>query len=117
MQISNLPFHLEGKIFRSLGNTDNGEVDGSTRFHYHQKEDIVWATYEGGQIRFGTLSGYMNQEGELFFRYQHQNLDGEFMTGKCHSIPRRQEGKLQYEEHWEWTSGDHSTGQSVIEEV
>lgn len=118
MQTDSLPYNLEGKVFHSLGNTNNGEVDKSTLFYYHQKGDIIWATYEGGQIRFGTLSGYMNSQGELFFRYQHQNLAGEFMTGKCHSIPISSgQAKLRFQEHWEWTSGDHSQGQSTIEEA
>ncbi len=118
MPTAKFPFELEGKVFRSLANTDNGEVDGETRFHYHQKEEIVWATYEGGQVRFGTLSGYMEKNGELHFRYQHQNLAGAFMTGRCHSIPSKTaDGKLRYDEYWTWTSGDQSTGQSTIEEV
>lgn len=118
MPTDKFPFDLEGKVFRSLANTDNGEVDGDTRFRYYQKEDIVWATYQGGQVRFGTLSGYMEPNGELHFRYQHQNLAGEFMTGKCHSIPSKtSQGKIRYEEHWTWTSGDQSSGQSTIEEV
>ena len=118
MQTDSWPYNLDGRVFRSLGNTDNGEVDDSTRFYYHQKEDIIWATYEGGQIRFGTLSGYMKPNGELFFHYQHQNLAGEFMTGKCHSIPvPTDRAKLRFQEHWEWTNGDYSQGQSTIEEV
>lgn len=118
MPIAKFPYNLEGKVFRSLANTDNGEVDGDTRFQYHQKGDIVWATYEGGQVRFGTLSGYMETNGDLHFRYQHQNLAGEFMTGKCHSIPSESTNdKIRYEEHWTWTSGDQSSGTSMIEEV
>lgn len=45
----------DGKVFRSVSNAPNGEVDAATVFHYRQDGDIVWATYRGGRVRFGTL--------------------------------------------------------------
>ena len=45
----------EGKTFRSVSNSASGDVSGETRFRYHQDGDLVWATYEGGSVRFGTL--------------------------------------------------------------
>lgn len=39
------------------------------------------------------------------------------MTGICHSIPEiLSNGKIRLHETWEWTSGDLSKGQSIIEE-
>jgi len=110
--------NYHNKFFRSASNTDNGEVSNETTFHYRQEaDDIIWATYQGGAIRFGTLSGYISSNGELFFHYQHQNTKGEFMTGKCHSIPEQlPDGRIRLLEKWQWTSGDLSTGESVIEE-
>jgi len=118
MPKNSFPFNLHNKQFRSSSNTANGEVTAATRFHYRQRDQIVWATYEGGQILFGTLSGFMNEKGELNFHYQHQNLSGEFMTGKCLSIPEIGEGQpLRFKEYWQWTTGDQSKGESLIEEI
>lgn len=111
-----IPLNLNGRIFKGLENSDNGEVDSTTLFRYHQKKDIVWATYAGGDIKFGTLSGKINGS-NLEFYYQHQNTKGEFMTGKCKSEAKIINQKIQLFETWEWTSGDLSKGTSILVEI
>jgi len=108
--------NYNGKKFKSVSNTDNGEVSSETIFHYHQKDHIIWATYGGGEILFGTLSGRL-ENGKLIFTYQHQNLDGHFKTGKCESVPQIINGKLFLQETWEWTCDDFSKGESMLEEI
>jgi hypothetical protein len=50
--------------------------------------------------------------------YQHINRKGELMTGVCTSIPERlSDGRIRLHERWQWTCGDHSTGESIIEEI
>lgn len=111
-------YNLNQKIFRSIANSDNGEVDASTRFHYHQDGDLIWAEYTGGAILKGHLLGRMLADGELDFRYHHVNTAGEMMVGICRSTPQiLPDGRLRYEERWQWLSGDGSAGHSVIEEV
>jgi hypothetical protein len=40
------------------------------------------------------------------------------MTGKCYSTPEIMDnGKIRLHEIWEWTSGDCSKGNSIIEEI
>jgi hypothetical protein len=39
-----------GKIFVSFSNTENGEVNEGTVFHYHQTDEYIWAEYHGGII-------------------------------------------------------------------
>jgi len=40
------------------------------------------------------------------------------MTGTCHSTPELLEnGKIRLIENWQWTSGDKSKGNSVLEEL
>ena len=110
--------NLNDKIFKSVSNSDNGEVNEETRFYYKQKDRVIWATYEGGQIRFGTLSGEIKEDNSLEFQYQHQNINGEFLSGYCTSYPEKTEdGRLIFEEHWKWTCRDFSSGVSTIEEV
>ena len=63
-------------------------MDDRTVFHYHQIEDLIWATYSGGSIKFGTITGKIRENGFLEFSYQHVNDQNEIMTGKCVSKPK-----------------------------
>lgn len=106
------------KIFRGISNTANGEVGTATEFHYRQRGDVLWATYSGGGIRWGTMTGLVGADGCLSFAYQHVNENGEIMTGRCLSRPEvLPDGRIRLHESWRWTSGDGSSGESVVEEV
>jgi len=109
-------FNLNGKKFKSISNSNNGEVNSETIFHYRQFKNIVWSTYQGGDVLFGTLSGKFDKN-KLIFTYQHQNIKGEFKTGKCESTPEIIDNKIRLKEKWEWTCDDYSKGESVIEEI
>jgi len=107
------------RYFRSIANSPNGEVSGDTIFHYRQEGDVVWATYSGGAIVFGTLIAKVDAGGGgLDMRYHHLNGDGELMTGQCRSTPTRLPGgRLRLDEVWQWMSGDMSSGASAVEEI
>jgi len=110
--------NYDGKTFVSVSNTSNGEVDARTRFQYHQRGHLVWATYEGGAIEFGTLVAIADADGCLKMNYQHITRQGTLMTGQCTSAPEiLPDNRIRLHEKWQWTSGDHSSGTSVIEEV
>ena len=108
--------NLNGKRFKSVSNSDNGEVSSETLFDYRQNGSVVWATYQGGEILFGTLSGRI-EGNKLTFTYQHQNLQGAFKTGRCNSVAERKEGKLYLKEKWQWTCDDFSEGESLLAET
>lgn len=108
--------NLGGRRFVALSNSDSGEVSDETIFYYHQKGDTVWATYEGGDIVFGTLSGQIMGE-KLKFNYQHRNRTNEYMTGMCHTDIQIVNGKIQLHEKWKWTCADFSQGTSILEEL
>ncbi|MFD2524089.1 n-acetylglutamate synthase [Emticicia soli] len=111
-----LNFHK--KTFRSLSNTANGEVGEETLFHYSQNGDIVWAEYAGGMIVKGFLIAKVLADSILDMRYEHINKAGEIMTGKCCSTPELlPDGRIRLHEKWQWTSGDLSSGESVVEEI
>lgn len=113
-----MEYNLEGKVFRSVSNTDNGEVGADTRFYYRQAGDIVSADYRGGGIVVGHLIARVLADGRLDMRYHHLNDKGDFMLGKCLSTPERlPDGRLRFKETWQWLSGDMSSGSSEIEEV
>lgn len=108
----------DGRKFVPVVNTDNGEVSLDTVFHYRQRGDVVWATYEGGHANFGTLVARVDESDCLDMRYAHVNADGEIMTGVCRSTPELlADGRIRLHEKWRWTSGDRSEGESMLEEV
>lgn len=112
-----MSFNLNGRKFKSLHNSSNGEVGDDTIFHYRQEGKLIWAEYQGGQIQKGFLVGQMLGD-QLEFTYQHVNVDFEAMTGKCQStVSLTVEGKFQLNERWQWTSGDLSEGASILVEL
>lgn len=112
-----MQYNLEGKIFRSVKNTENGEVGADTVFNYHQNKNTVWAEYEGGDIVKGHLVTNALPSGQLDMRYHHINRRGEIMIGKCLSTPLlMSNGKIRFKEEWQWLSGDRSSGNSEIME-
>lgn len=109
--------NLNNKIFVSVENTTNGEVTGDTTFLYYQEGNLVWAEYSGGSVVKGHLIATMDKDGSLDMRYHHVNKDGDLMTGVCRSTPEvLEDGRIRFYEKWQWTSGDGSEGESIIEE-
>ncbi|MEO0559644.1 MAG: n-acetylglutamate synthase [Bacteroidota bacterium] len=112
------PIHYHDRRFRAIHTAENGEVRGDTLFHYRQQGETVWGTYEGGGIRLGTLIATVGDAGHLDMRYAHVNADGDLRTGTCQSTPEvLSDGRIRLHERWQWTSGDHSSGESIVEEV
>ena len=110
--------NYDNRFFATTENSASGEVSPATVFHYHQTGDLVWAEYKGGEIVFGSLIAKMDDEGNLEMRYQHLNARGELMTGKCFSTPEiLSDGRIRLREKWQWTCGDFSSGESVVEEI
>lgn len=106
------------KKFRPVSTTENGEITSETIFHYKQVGNIVTSEYSGTKVIIGHLIGVVNQEGWIEMRYHQVNTQGELMTGIGLSKPEITEnGKIRLHENWEWTSGDKSKGQSIIEEI
>lgn len=113
-----MKINYNDRVFKSVANSESGEVSRETTFHYHQKDDLVWAEYSGGAIVFGNLIAKVLPDDSLEIRYQHLNEKNELMTGKCFSTPEiLSDGKIRLHEKWQWTSGDFSSGESVIEEI
>jgi len=106
------------KKFKTISNVENGETSSETIFHYEQTGNIVTAKYSGGKIISGNLIAIVDENGCLNMRYQQVNSKGELMTGICFSLPEiLPNGKIRLHEKWEWTSGDKSKGESIIEEI
>ena len=109
--------NYHNRIFRPIHNSENGEVSGDVDFHYQQHGQILTCTYSGGRILSGHLIGIVSPEGVINMRYHQVNDRGELMTGICISTPEvLPDGRIRLHEKWQWTSGDGSEGESVIEE-
>ena len=110
--------NYDQKRFKPVSNSDNAETSGETIFLYEQKGNILTSSYRGGQIREGHLIGLVDHQGHIEMRYHQINQSGELMTGICRSTPELMEnGKIRLHEKWQWTSGDQSEGQSILEEI
>jgi hypothetical protein len=113
-----MKINYHNRRFRPVQNTENGETSSETVFLYKQQGNILTSDYSGGQIVKGNLIALVSDNGELDMRYQQVNTKGELMTGICHSIPEiLPEGRIRLHEKWQWTSGDLSEGESIIEEI
>ena len=112
-----MEWNYEGRRFRVVENSMGGETSNETTFLYHQRNNVLWGTYEGGDIKMGMLVGVVSSLAELDFHYSQVNLSGAICSGVCRSVPEiLANGKLRLLEKWRWTTGDLSEGASVIEE-
>lgn len=110
--------NYNNKKFRIVQNSDNGELSEEMIFVYKQTGYVLTSEYSGGQIVKGHLIGLVDTNGNIDMRYHQINEKGVLMTGICHSKPELLEnGKIRLHENWQWTSGDLSSGESVLEEV
>lgn len=114
---ADIAYDYDGRTFRSVSNTANGQVSEETTFTYRQDGDIVWAEYSGGEILTGHLLGTVAADGSIEFSYHHVSSDGTTMAGWCTSTPEvLEDGRIRLHERWQWTTGDRSSGESVVEE-
>lgn len=109
--------NYNNKLFKPISNTENGETSNDTIFVYKQVDNILTSEYSGGKIIKGQLIGVVAENGEIDICYHQVNDKGELKTGICKSKPEiLSNGKVRLHEKWEWTNGDKSIGQSIIEE-
>ena len=113
-----MKINYNNRKFKPKTTSDNSQTSSATVFRYSQEGEIVSAEYHGGQIRVGHLLGKVDNEGHISMVYHHIDLSGNLNTGRCNSKPVvLSDGRIELHESWEWTSGDLSSGESVIEEI
>ena len=110
--------NLNNKKFRALSNSENGELPSGFTFLYKQKDNILTCIYKGGSIIEGQLMGLVQEDNTVNLAYQQINTKGELRTGICHSkLALSSHGKIRIVENWQWTTGDRSSGTSILEEI
>lgn len=110
--------NYNGKRFHVESSSENSEVGSDLIFQYEQTDAILTCTYQGGNILSGHLIGLVDSSGKIQMRYHQITADGTLQTGVCNSTPEiLDNGKIRLHESWRWTSGDRSSGESVLIEV
>lgn len=109
---------LDNKVFISLANTANGDVNSATRFYYSQKGLMITAKYEGGIIQIGSIVGKKLSDFEFEIYYQHLTVANELRIGQCKTkIELLDNDVIKLIEDWQWLNGDLSTGHSELIKV
>lgn len=115
---ANSIINYNDRSFTAKMNSENGEVSNKTIFDYHQRNNVLWAEYFGGDIINGNIIGTVSENGELDFYYHHININNELRVGKCHSIPHIINDQfIELHESWQWLNGDLSKGESILIEI
>ena len=110
--------NYNNKRFKAIENSENGEISESLIFTYRQDRNLISCNYSGETILQGQLLGTINDKGILHFSYQQINSRGQLKTGTCISTPEiLSNGKIRLHEKWQWTNGDKSKGESILEEL
>ncbi len=113
-----MKINYHAKRFKPVRSSENGEVNEENIFTYEQVNNVLSCQYSGGQIVYGHLLGIVSDDGTIDMCYHQLNVHGELMTGTCQSTPEiLPNGKIRLHESWQWTSGDLSKGESVLEEI
>lgn len=113
-----MEINYQDRVFRALSNSENGLVDEEMFFHYQQEGDVLSCIYKGEKILKGQLLGLVDESGVIDMRYHQISKEGELLTGYCRSTPEiLEDGRIRLHEVWQWTSGDLSEGNSILEEI
>lgn len=103
------------RFFKGCENYDSGDFNQDTVFHYRQTEDIIWATFRGGGVKFGTAVGTMNEDSSFFIGWQYISSGGDLITGTSVSAPEiLPDGRIKIHESWSIDGGESGIS-SVIE--
>ena len=110
--------NYDGKTFRVLQAGGSSQTTAETRFEYHQRADVVWGEYFGGEIVAGRLIGRVHSDGSIEMRYCHLDTGGTLCSGECRSeVVSAPNTPLRLLERWRWTGGREGQGESTIEEI
>ncbi|MET4084119.1 N-acetylglutamate synthase-like GNAT family acetyltransferase [Pedobacter sp. UYP30] len=112
---TNFDFHQ--KQFKVIKNDGyDVEVNEQTIFLSHQKNELIYAEYKGGSVKYGEIFGVINNN-QIDFYYNQENLRGQNNQGQSHGEIKIINGnKLQLINKWQWKSKD-GNGLCLLEET
>jgi hypothetical protein len=92
--------------------------DTGTVAVYHQRGDVVWGEFAGGEVRRGSTAGIREPDGTLRMGYTMVLASGEVVCGHTVNTPEvAEDGRIRLHEAWERYGPHAATGISYIEEV
>ncbi|MEE9441728.1 MAG: n-acetylglutamate synthase [candidate division Zixibacteria bacterium] len=110
--------NLNNKYFKGVENYDDGDFNQDTVFHYRQDKTIVWATFQGGGTRFGTVVGYIDEKESIRMVWQYLSVLDKFISGTTVSeVEILLDGRYRLHEKWTISKPEPLRGTSVIEEI
>lgn len=109
---------LDGIKMNVIQTAENGVVNHETIFSFSQKDDIVFAEYQGGKISKGFLVGKLSFQNQLEFCYCQLQVDGKLDNGvsTC-QLYKNENEKITLTEHFEWKSRPGEFGTNVFQEL
>lgn len=109
--------NFNNKKFALIQNSENGEVNAETIFHYKQDENLVTADYFGGTIKYGKIIAELKGD-QLNMLYQCLTTDHQLKAGKALAqIDLTEKGKIKLSLNWEWLTDGNEKGKSEYIEI
>lgn len=110
-------FDFNNKRFALIQNSDNGEVNTETIFHYKQEDNLVTADYYGGTIKYGKIIAELEDD-KLNMLYQCFTTDNDLKAGKALAkITLTENSKIKLSLDWEWLTNGNDKGKSEYIEI
>ena len=112
-----IKYYFDKKQFKVIKNDGiDIEVNTETIFNFHQNNELIYAEYEGGKIKYGEIFGLIENE-NIYFYYNQENLAGQKNQGSSKDeIILLENDKLQLIDKWEWKTKS-GQGLCILEEV
>lgn len=109
---------LNGKRFTLVSNSAGNAVPGETIFIFEQSGNAVRASYSGGGVRLGAITGQFAEDGSLEVLFQQVTADGKLCGGEGKiDIERVTNGKLRFIDDWRFTTNGEGGGRAIWEEL
>lgn len=107
------PLDLDLRVFEVVETSPASAISGETVFEFRERDGVVQATYAGGEIVRGVLTG-RRHGGGLTSAYAQLHAGGEVRTGTAVlRVEPRPGGRLRVIEAFAWSDG--SRGRNVLE--
>lgn len=105
----------DGRSFRNTGYPSDQDAPVG---HYRQEGDLLWADFDGGDVRRGSLNGRVEPDGNLEFAYTMVLADGQVVMRQVLEHPEfLDDGRIRLNERWERYGAHSDSGESALEEV
>lgn len=110
------PFNFHKKQFAVIKNDGvDVEVTTETIFNFYQNEELIYAEYKGGKVKYGEIFGLIEKE-TVHFYYSQTNFEGGKNQGSSKDeIKVLPNHKLQLIDRWEWKNKS-GQGLCIMEE-